>query len=31
LKDTLVSGESTETERNDELVEVSRILKSYLK
>jgi len=27
----LVSGESTETERNDELVEVSRILKSYLK
>ena len=31
LKDTLVSGESTESERNEELIEVSRILKSYLK
>lgn len=31
LKDTLISGESTESERNEELIEVSRILKSYLK
>jgi DNA-binding FrmR family transcriptional regulator len=31
LKDTLVSGESTEVERSDELLEISKILKSYLK
>ncbi|MDO7410116.1 BCR protein [Acinetobacter baumannii] len=31
LKDTLVSGETSETERQAELVEVSKILKSYLK
>ena len=31
LQDTLVSGESTEQERGMELVEVSKILKSYLK
>ena len=30
-KDTLVSDDSTESERNEELIEVSRILKSYLK
>ncbi len=31
LKDTLVSGETSEEERSLELVEVSKILKSYLK
>ena len=31
LKDTLVSGESTEQQRSDELIEISKILKSYLK
>lgn len=31
LKDTLVSGESTEQERSDQLIEISKILKSYLK
>lgn len=31
LKDTLVSGESSELQRSEELIEVSKILKSYLK
>lgn len=31
LKDTLVVGESSEQQRHDELIEVSKILKSYLK
>ncbi|KAA8732160.1 metal/formaldehyde-sensitive transcriptional repressor [Acinetobacter qingfengensis] len=31
LKDTLVSGESTELQRSDELIQISKILKSYLK
>ena len=31
LKDTLVSGDSTEQQRSDELMEISKILKSYLK
>lgn len=31
LKDSLVSGESTELQRSEELLEISKILKSYLK
>lgn len=31
LKDTLVDGDSTELQRNEELIEISKILKSYLK
>jgi len=31
LKDTLVSGETTEQQRNEELAEIAKILKSYLK
>ncbi|MCH4248925.1 metal/formaldehyde-sensitive transcriptional repressor [Acinetobacter populi] len=31
LKDTLVAGESTEQQRHDELSDISKILKSYLK
>ncbi|OTG86817.1 hypothetical protein B9T31_07105 [Acinetobacter sp. ANC 4558] len=31
LKDTLVTGETTEQERRDELTEIAKILKSYLK
>lgn len=31
LKDTLVSGETSEQDRAEELVEISKILKSYLK
>ncbi|WP_288432696.1 metal/formaldehyde-sensitive transcriptional repressor [uncultured Acinetobacter sp.] len=31
LKDTLVAGDTTEQERSNELVEISKILKSYLK
>lgn len=31
LKDTLVSGETTESQRRDELAEIAKILKSYLK
>ncbi|WP_111895499.1 metal/formaldehyde-sensitive transcriptional repressor [Acinetobacter sp. MB5] len=31
LKDTLVSGETTETERSEELTHIAKILKSYLK
>ena len=31
LKDSLVVGETTEQQRNDELTEISKILKSYLK
>lgn len=31
LKDTLVLGETTEQERHNEWLEVSKILKSYLK
>ncbi|WP_139851805.1 metal/formaldehyde-sensitive transcriptional repressor [Acinetobacter pullicarnis] len=31
LKDTLVSGETTEQQRSKELAEIAKILKSYLK
>lgn len=31
LKDTLVSGETTENQRQEELFEIAKILKSYLK
>ncbi|WP_180153359.1 MULTISPECIES: metal/formaldehyde-sensitive transcriptional repressor [unclassified Acinetobacter] len=31
LKDTLVSGETTEQQRSEELAEIAKILKSYLK
>ncbi|AZC05336.1 metal/formaldehyde-sensitive transcriptional repressor (plasmid) [Acinetobacter nosocomialis] len=31
LKDTLVSGETTEQQRKEELAEIAKILKSYLK
>jgi DNA-binding FrmR family transcriptional regulator len=31
LKDTLVSGETTEHQRLDELADIAKILKSYLK
>ncbi|WP_089606511.1 metal/formaldehyde-sensitive transcriptional repressor [Acinetobacter piscicola] len=31
LKDTLVSGETTEQQRSEELNEIAKILKSYLK
>lgn len=31
LKDTLVTGDSTEQERKDEFVDIAKILKSYLK
>ncbi|WP_296281709.1 metal/formaldehyde-sensitive transcriptional repressor [uncultured Acinetobacter sp.] len=31
LKDTLVSGETTEQQRREELTEIAKILKSYLK
>lgn len=31
LKDTLVDGDSTELQRSEELIEISKILKSYLK
>lgn len=31
LKDTLVSGETTENQRQEELFEITKILKSYLK
>lgn len=31
LKDTLVAGETTEQQRTEELLEISKILKSYLK
>lgn len=31
LKDTLVTGETTEQQRREELTEIAKILKSYLK
>ncbi len=31
LKDTLVEGETTEQQRYEELAEITKILKSYLK
>lgn len=31
IKDTLVSGETTESQRQAELVDISKILKTYLK